>query len=283
VAGFIGQDAFAYSIFDPHNAQATGTITVTVNQPPTIQDDLVVTNPNTAVTFNVLQNDLYTGTGHLSLQTIGFGPQHGSVTFDTSGQITYTPTAGYTGIDGFTYYAYDNAGGTGNANVIIAIGSSSVLTGGPGNDILTGTSGDDLLQGLGGDDTLWGGAGNDILDGGTGFNYADFSGATGGTNITLAPPAVAGDGTVRWDQVLSDDGFGGKDSLRNINGIIGSDQNDTIEGNNNDNIIYGNGGNDQIHPGLGHDLVYGATATILLRRKGKQGSLPFTAATEMTV
>jgi Ca2+-binding RTX toxin-like protein len=258
--GFIGDDSFGYTITDPHGAQDAGTLTITVNQQPSAQDDFVVTNPNTPVTFNVLQNDNYTGSGALYLNDVGlgsFGPQHGSATFNANGLVTYSPATGFTGIDSFTYLAQDGVGGSAHAMAFVAVGSSSFQTGGPSNDVLIGTSAGDLLQGLGGDDKLSGGPGDDILDGGTGFNYASFSSATGPTNITLVPPAVAGDGTVRWDQVLSDDGLGGKDSLRNIDGVIGSEYDDFIDGNDHDNIIYGNGGNDQIQARRGHDTVYG--------------------------
>ncbi|WP_310448861.1 DUF4347 domain-containing protein, partial [Sulfuritalea sp.] len=256
-SGFIGNDFFSYTVEDIHGAQAAGTITVTVNQSPMAQDDFLVTNPNTSVSFNVLQNDIYTGSGSLVLTSTWLGPQHGSITLGEDGSITYAPAQDYSGVDSFTYYVSDGVGGNGSATATIAVGSSSSQTGDSGNDALIGTSGNDLLQGLGGDDKLWGGSGDDILDGGSGFNYADFSGATGPTTITIELPPVADNGTVRWDQSLSGDGLSGSDSLRNIDGVIGSDQNDTIHGNNHDNIIYGNGGDDQIQSLLGHDTVYG--------------------------
>jgi Ca2+-binding RTX toxin-like protein len=273
--GFIGDDHFSYTIQDTHSAQATGTITVTVNQPPTAQDDFVVTNPDTAITFNVLQNDLHNGSGALTLLSTSFGPSHGSLTFDAGGNVTYTPASGYSGIDSFNYLAYDGMGGFGHATATIAVGASSALTGGSGDDILVGTSGNDLIQGLGGNDKLSGGPGDDVVDGGTGFNYADFSSAPGSTNINLTLPAVAGDGTVRWDQVLSDDGFGGRDSLRNIDGIIGSPQGDTIQGNIHDNIIYGNGGDDRVYPGLGYDTVYGGDGNDEINSQGSSGFYTF--------
>lgn len=255
-AGFTGDDSFSYTIQDTHSAQATGTITFTVNTPPTVQNDFVTTNPNAPVTFNVLQNDVYSGPGHLTLHGLSFGPQHGTATFTADGQVTYTPTAGYVGIDTFNYLTLDNVGGSATAGIVIAVGSSSSQVGTGGNDILNGTSNADFLQGLGGDDTLSGGAGDDILDGGTGFNYADFSGATASIRINLLTPAVAGDGTIRWDQNLSDDGLGGQDSLRNIQGIIGSQHNDFIECGPASEIVYANGGDDDVALSPGNDTIY---------------------------
>jgi len=37
----------------------------------------------------------------------GLGPQHGALTFNDDGTLTYTPTAGFTGIDSFTYQIND--------------------------------------------------------------------------------------------------------------------------------------------------------------------------------
>lgn len=276
--GFVGDDHFSYTIQDSHAAQATGTITVTVNQPPTAQDDFVVTDPNTPVTFNVLQNDRYTGSGTLFLGDVGgqgsLGPQHGSATFDANGTVTYTPAAGYVGIDSFTYLAQDNVGGHAHALATIAVGSSSVQNGGSGNDALTGTSGNDGLFGNGGNDTLWGGPGNDILDGGSGIDTVSLAGATTSTFITLMPPGVAGDGTVRWDDqaLWAHDGLGGQDSVRFCENVIGSEFDDTIEGNNSDNIILGNGGADHINSRLGHDVVYGGDGNDVIQAGGQSSS-----------
>lgn len=276
--GFLGDDSFGYTIVDPHGAQDAGTITITVNQPPTAQDDFVVTDANTPVTFNVLQNDHYTGSGSLFLGDVGgqgsLGPQHGSATFDANGTVTYTPAAGYVGIDSFTYLAQDNVGGHAHALATIAVGSSSVQNGGSGDDALTGTSGNDGLFGNGGNDTLWGGPGNDILDGGTGIDTVSLAGATTSTFITLMPPGVAGDGTVRWDDqaLWAHDGLGGQDSVRFCENVIGSEFSDTIEGNNSDNIILGNGADDHINSRLGHDIVYGGDGNDEIQTGGQSSS-----------
>ena len=50
---------------------------------------------------------------------VGTGPSHGSVAVNAStGKITYTPTAGYSGPDSFTYTVKDNFGLTSNAATV---------------------------------------------------------------------------------------------------------------------------------------------------------------------
>src|SRR6185369_4958616 len=115
--------------------------------------------------------------------------------------------------------------GTAGNDTIDGLAGNDSIDGGAGNDLLLGNVGDDTLLGGAGQDTLSGGAGNDSLDGGTItdlINYTDqnivsYSDSTGAVSVNL------GSGT-------ASDGFGGTDTLVNINTVVGSAQNDTLVG-----------------------------------------------------
>lgn len=78
-------------------------------QPPQAQDDAASTTPGTAVSVNVLANDLST-TGPLHVDAFT-QPAHGSVaaTAAPTDSLTYTPAANFAGVDTFTYTACDGA------------------------------------------------------------------------------------------------------------------------------------------------------------------------------
>jgi Bacterial Ig domain len=83
-------------------------------------DDTAVTTANTSVTINVLAND----TGYVGGPSALSAPQHGTATLSGS-QVVYTPDAGYTGADSFTYNITDGQGHTAFATVGVTVGSSS--------------------------------------------------------------------------------------------------------------------------------------------------------------
>ncbi|HKB01854.1 MAG TPA: Ig-like domain-containing protein, partial [Gemmataceae bacterium] len=55
----------------------------------------------------VLANDASNPAGHPLTASLVTGPVHGTVTLSANGSFTYTPTAGFTGSDSFTYVAAD--------------------------------------------------------------------------------------------------------------------------------------------------------------------------------
>jgi VCBS repeat-containing protein len=108
-SSFQGTENFTYTISDGHGNTSTGTVNMTVNGPPTANND----NPTTVFqgtnTLDVLANDV-SGTTPPGTLTIDSGsltqPTHGTVSVSTDGKkIIYTPTGSYTGTDSFTYKA----------------------------------------------------------------------------------------------------------------------------------------------------------------------------------
>lgn len=167
----------------------------------------------------------------------------------------------------------NNLNGTGNADDIYGLGGNDTLNGqggddslyggsgrdsligGDGNDTLDGGTGNDTLAGGTGNDTLTGGAGSDRLDGGSGMDFGDYSGSGAGVNIDLNAGTGSG-------------GDAQGDTLAGVDGLIGSDYDDTLrgfDGQSNDpadtytNIFYGGAGNDLLDGRGGDDQLYGET------------------------
>lgn len=107
-AGFIGTDRFAYGISDPRGAGATAEVTVDVvrpNQPPVAVPD-AASSTGEPVTLNLLANDSDPNGDPLRLVGLSL-PAGGEVTPRIDGQVVYTPRAGFSGTDAFTYQVSD--------------------------------------------------------------------------------------------------------------------------------------------------------------------------------
>jgi outer membrane autotransporter protein len=122
-SGYVGVDSFTYTITDDQSAQDSATVTITVTaMAATINavDDSVATNPDQAVNIDVLAND--TGSG-LSISSVG-SSSNGTVVDNGNGTITYTPNAGFVGVDTFTYTVIDTSNASDTATVTVSIQSS---------------------------------------------------------------------------------------------------------------------------------------------------------------
>ncbi len=90
------------------------------NAAPSAVDDNVITNEDTAITFNVLTNDL-DGDGDGLTVTGNGDPTYGTLSFASPGSFTYTPDPGeHVGSDSFTYNVSDGIdGSTATVNIIV--------------------------------------------------------------------------------------------------------------------------------------------------------------------
>jgi uncharacterized repeat protein (TIGR01451 family) len=121
-ANFNGTDSFTYTVSDTGGLTSTATVNVTVNpvnDPPNAVDDSLTTDQGVAGSVNVLANDNDIDGGALSIvgSTNGGG---GTVTCSGS-SCTYTPNAGFSGSDSFTYTIGDGLGGTATATVAVTV------------------------------------------------------------------------------------------------------------------------------------------------------------------
>lgn len=81
------------------------------NQAPITQPDFATTPRDTSVTMAVLANDTDNGAIDPASITFPSRPANGTVTFNAlTGAVTYTPAAGFSGTDTFTYAVSDTQG-----------------------------------------------------------------------------------------------------------------------------------------------------------------------------
>ncbi|OII38151.1 hypothetical protein BIU98_14850 [Curtobacterium sp. MMLR14_010] len=151
-AGFSGIDTVAYTAQDAAGQQADTTVTVTVGIAAT--DDHGHTIAGVALPVDarhgLLRNDLGTG-----LTTALHGkPAHGSVRVHADGSYVYSPAAGFTGTDRFTYTVTDASGQTTTATATITVVAHAVAT----DDQATGTKGRAVTIDPLGNDSATGGA-----------------------------------------------------------------------------------------------------------------------------
>ncbi len=125
-ANFTGGDSFPYTISDGLGGTATARVDVTVsdtppppNRPPNAVDDQATTQRDRSVTINVLANDSDPD-GDLLLLTGISDPLHGAAAI-ANRAISYTPDAGFVGVDTFTYAISDGRGGNDEASVTVNV------------------------------------------------------------------------------------------------------------------------------------------------------------------
>lgn len=121
--GFAGTDTFKYTVTDSNGlVSSPGLVTVRVNQAPVAVNDSAKTITDQAVVISVLVNDSdATPGGSLDPATVTIvtPPTNGSVSINTTtGAVTYTPNAGFSGNDSFTYTVDDNDGATSNVALV---------------------------------------------------------------------------------------------------------------------------------------------------------------------
>jgi len=129
---FSGVDSFTYTVNDDQGSTSNvATVSITVdaepaNQAPMASNDTSTANFNSAVVIAVLTNDTDAdGTLNAATVAIGTAAQNGATTIAANGQITYTPTTGFSGADSFTYTMMDDDGASSNeATVSVTVNAA---------------------------------------------------------------------------------------------------------------------------------------------------------------
>ncbi len=124
--GYVGQDTFQYEASDGLLASNVATVTITISEvddPPTAIDDQYSMDQDTVLSVpapGVLDNDTDPENGPLTAILAG-DVSSGTLVLNDDGSFTYTPDAGYYGIDSFTYTANDGTSNSNEATVTITV------------------------------------------------------------------------------------------------------------------------------------------------------------------
>ncbi|MES2629649.1 MAG: Ig-like domain-containing protein, partial [Bacteroidota bacterium] len=128
-ADYNGTDSFTYTVKDNLGTVsniATATITITpVNDRPRAQNDRLNTDEDVPLNVpapGVLANDVDPDGDVLTVSLVS-GVSHGTLTLNSNGSFSYTPTLDYTGFDNFTYRVCDPSGACDTAVVTIEVGN----------------------------------------------------------------------------------------------------------------------------------------------------------------
>ena len=95
-AGFVGTDAFTYTMADAVGACAEGTVTVVVDSLPVAVDDTVTTMRGTPVVIPAVANDNDPDADPLTIVCVS-SPGHGSVDISPDQTLRYQPQQDFTG------------------------------------------------------------------------------------------------------------------------------------------------------------------------------------------
>ena len=120
-SNFTGTDSFTYRCTDGQTTSSVATVTITMSDTPTANNDLYAVAANTTLNVGppgILTND--TGIGSLSAILVS-GPSHGNLTLTNNGGFSYTPASNFTGMDGLMYLATDGHATSSIATVAISV------------------------------------------------------------------------------------------------------------------------------------------------------------------
>ncbi len=122
--GFIGRDEFSYTVVDSAGIRSTASVVVNVtfqsNVPIAVDDVFEVPQGSADRALNVLDNDVASIFGGLSITSVTGGSAGGSLNVVGGGQsIRYTPASGFDGTEQFTYSVQDSAGSISSATVTV--------------------------------------------------------------------------------------------------------------------------------------------------------------------
>ncbi|MCP3993913.1 MAG: tandem-95 repeat protein, partial [bacterium] len=119
-SNFNGSDSFNFTVDDGNGGSDTATISITVspaNDPPVAVATTVATDEDVAVAITLQASDVDGDALNYSVTS----PSTNGGLSGTVPNLTYTPNAGFTGSDSFTFQVEDGNGGTDTASVSITV------------------------------------------------------------------------------------------------------------------------------------------------------------------
>ena len=129
-ADFYGSETLTYIIKDSKDAQAEGTVTVTVNALPVAKADSISVMQDSASTLiDVLANDSDADTDD-TLTLVSVSASAGGAARIASNKISYTPKAKYSGTETLTYTVKDSRGAQVQGTVSVTVKAKPKKSGG---------------------------------------------------------------------------------------------------------------------------------------------------------
>ncbi|WP_058051083.1 putative Ig domain-containing protein, partial [Janthinobacterium sp. Ant5-2-1] len=145
-AGYSGQDSFTYKASNGGGTSAEATVTITVTPSAPIAGDVSATvaygSSATAISLGL------SGGAPTSVLVVA-AASHGTATASGT-SISYTPAAGYSGQDSFTYKASNGGGTSAEATVTITVTPSAPIAGNVSATVAYGSSATAIPLGLSG-------------------------------------------------------------------------------------------------------------------------------------
>ncbi len=122
--GFVGQDRFTYTVTPEVGPAATATVTVNVTYqsdvPVALDDTFEVAQGSNNIALNVLDNDLPSSQGGITIISVTPGSEGGTTSLAGGNQsVRYTPRPGFSGTEHFTYTISDAAGNISSATATV--------------------------------------------------------------------------------------------------------------------------------------------------------------------
>lgn len=120
--GYYGPDSFTFNATGPGGTSGTATVNVTVGTPaaPGVSNKTLTTAYGVAGAVNLAPTGVYTS------MAIPTGPAHGTATISGT-TATYTPAAGYSGADSFTFTATGPGGTSSAATVSVTVQTNPTI------------------------------------------------------------------------------------------------------------------------------------------------------------
>lgn len=144
-----GPDTFTFRVNDGHGTSAIATVSLTVlaaNDAPSANADGYSVAAGSALNVaapGVLDNDSDIDSVSLMALLVA-GPASGALALNANGSFTYTPSAGFAGVDTFAYRASDGQATSGIATVTIAVAADTTpptrSNGQPSGSLAAGTT-----------------------------------------------------------------------------------------------------------------------------------------------
>ncbi len=210
-AGYTGADTISYTVTDG-TLSDTGAVAVTVSDtaPVAVGDNYTTSTGvalNIGVGAGVLANDTDADGDALSAVLVS-GPSHGVLSLNANGSFNYTPDAGFTGSDSFSYMANDGSADSGQVTAAITVNPAPPVNVAPvaGNDEYAGSRSSKLTV-----DAAHGLLFNDSDANGDALSVVLVSGPSNGSlslnadgSFTYTPRLFFGPNTVSFQYAVTD-------------------------------------------------------------------------------